>query len=468
LPIFTDEAIYIRWSQIGSRDASWRFISLVDGKQPMFTWIMMVFHKVIADPLTAGRLVSVLAGFGSLVGIGFTAYELFKSKRIGVLSSFFYLISPFSLMYDRLAIYDSLVATFSIWSFYMAVRLVRRPRLDTALLFGMVLGAGMLNKTSGFLSLYLLPTTLLLFDWQAKNLRKRLVTWVLLGLVAAGVSQVMYGVLRLSPYFHMIALKNEVFVYPLKEWIEHPWRFLQGNLRGMFDWVVNYLTAPLFVLALVPGLMVKHKPQEKALLYIWWLVPFVGLALFAKILYPRFILFMTMPLLILMAYAVNAWFAKGNWRAAGIGLCLFLLPALYMDAYIVADPLHAPIPVSDRGQLIDDWPSGGGVKDVLDYVRQQAVNGKVTVYTEGTFGLLPYALEMYFVDIPNATVHGIWPLPDQIPEHIAKQAALEPTYLVVNQSQAPPSQWPLTFIFDRLKGTREDRKLRFYKVEPAR
>ena len=43
LPIFTDEAIYIRWSQIGMRDANWRFISLTDGKQPMFTWIMMIF-----------------------------------------------------------------------------------------------------------------------------------------------------------------------------------------------------------------------------------------------------------------------------------------------------------------------------------------------------------------------------------------------------------------------------------------
>ncbi|MCX6792160.1 MAG: hypothetical protein NT149_03940 [Candidatus Gottesmanbacteria bacterium] len=63
LPIFTDEAIYIRWSQIGSRDPNWRFISLVDGKQPLFTWIMMVFLRFIRDPLVAGRLVSVLAGF---------------------------------------------------------------------------------------------------------------------------------------------------------------------------------------------------------------------------------------------------------------------------------------------------------------------------------------------------------------------------------------------------------------------
>lgn len=32
LPIFTDEAIYIHWTQIAEGDAAWRFISLVDGK----------------------------------------------------------------------------------------------------------------------------------------------------------------------------------------------------------------------------------------------------------------------------------------------------------------------------------------------------------------------------------------------------------------------------------------------------
>src|SRR5258708_29055975 len=69
LPIFTDEAIYVRWAQIAKNDAAWRFISLTDGKQPMFVWIAMILVKFIHDPLLAGRLVSVGAGFISLVGL---------------------------------------------------------------------------------------------------------------------------------------------------------------------------------------------------------------------------------------------------------------------------------------------------------------------------------------------------------------------------------------------------------------
>src|SRR5689334_17497095 len=102
LPIFTDEAIYIRWSQIGSRDANWRYISLVDGKQPLFTWVMMVFLRFISDPLVAGRLVSVAAGLFTAVGLWFTTKELFKSKTAAYIASFLYVIIPFGLMYDRM------------------------------------------------------------------------------------------------------------------------------------------------------------------------------------------------------------------------------------------------------------------------------------------------------------------------------------------------------------------------------
>ena len=69
LPIFTDEAIYVRWAQIALNDSSWRFISLTDGKQPMYVWVAMVLMKFIHDPLIAGRLVSVATGFLTMVGL---------------------------------------------------------------------------------------------------------------------------------------------------------------------------------------------------------------------------------------------------------------------------------------------------------------------------------------------------------------------------------------------------------------
>lgn len=468
LPIFTDEAIYIRWSQIGSRDANWRFISLVDGKQPLFTWIMMILLRFISDPLLAGRLVSVLAGAASLVGIWFLSFELLGSQRISFIASLFYLISPFSLFYDRMALYDSLVATFFIWNFYLSVLLVRRRQLDIALILGLTLGAGMLNKSSGFLSLYLLPSTLLLFDFRSPQKLRELLKWLGLAVLTAVVSQVLYSILRLSPLFNMISQKDSVFIYTLREWLSHPFTFLEGNLRGLFDWLTGYLTKPIFVAAVLPLFFLRQKAAEKILLYIWWVAPFLALALFGKVLYPRFILFMSMPLLILAAITTSA--IVGYWRRtifSVVALLVIFVPSLYADYFIVTNPLYAPIPFADRGQYIDNWPAGWGVREVNSFLGREAQKGKITVYTDGTFGLMPYALEIYLVDNPNVKIHGIWPLPPVPPGDMLKSAGEMPTYFVLNQTQIVPAGWPLELLNEYQKGTQKESKLRLYRVVPT-
>src|ERR1035437_7859720 len=128
LPIFTDEAIYLRWAQIALQDSSWRFISLTDGKQPMFVWVALIFIKFIHDPLIAGRLVSVFSGFFTMIGLFFLTYELFKNKTTAFLVAILYVFYPFAQVYDRMALYDSMVASFSVWALYFSILLVRKIR----------------------------------------------------------------------------------------------------------------------------------------------------------------------------------------------------------------------------------------------------------------------------------------------------------------------------------------------------
>ncbi|PIV70919.1 hypothetical protein COW57_02575, partial [Candidatus Roizmanbacteria bacterium CG17_big_fil_post_rev_8_21_14_2_50_39_7] len=49
LPIFNDEGIYIHWAKAAWHDASWRFISLTDGKQPLQTWGTIPFLKLFPN-----------------------------------------------------------------------------------------------------------------------------------------------------------------------------------------------------------------------------------------------------------------------------------------------------------------------------------------------------------------------------------------------------------------------------------
>ena len=69
-PIFTDEGIYINWAKIAKNDASWRFISLTDGRQPLQTWFTIFFLKFIPNnPRLAGRLFAVTGGLMALSGL---------------------------------------------------------------------------------------------------------------------------------------------------------------------------------------------------------------------------------------------------------------------------------------------------------------------------------------------------------------------------------------------------------------
>jgi hypothetical protein len=365
-------------------------------------------------------------------------------------------------MYDRMALYDSLSGALSIWSLYLSVLLVRLVRLDVALLLGCSLGLGMLNKTSGFLSLYMLPGTLILFDRKKNSIFK----WIGLAILAAIISQLLYCILRLSPLYAMIGQKDTVFVYSFKEWLTHPFNFLYGNIRGLFDWAIHYLTWPVFVTAILTGLSLWKCPREKLLLLGWWFVPFFALALDGRVLYPRFILFMVLPLMILSSVGV-VWVWE-RWRGSvwrWVFAILLFGGSIYTDYYIVTNPLYAPIPPADAGQYIDDWPSGWGIPEVNAFLANEAEKGKVSVYTDGTFGLLPYSIEIYLVDNPNMKIKGLYPITSDMPREALEDAKDHPTYIIFNKIQDIP-QWPLTLVSQYQKGKRENVFMRLYKVLP--
>ncbi len=450
LPIFTDEAIYVRWAQIAKNDASWRFISLTDGKQPLFIWFMMIMMKFIHDPLLAGRVVSVFTGFFTLIGLFLLTREVFRNRYTAILSSFFYLIFPFALVYNRMALYDSLVATFAVWSIYVAVLLAKKVRLDIAFILSLVIGGSMLTKTNGFFNLYLLPTTLLIFDWkQKKTLSRRFLLWCGFAVLTAAISYLYYSILRLSPFFHIIDEKNTIFVYPVKEWIHHPFTYFISNLRALWDWFITYLTWPVFVVLLVSFIIDKKFIKEKILLAVWFIIPFLALAFFGNTIYPRFILPMMMTLIPLIAYTLyNVYVILKNKTVAALVIFILLLAPLISDYFILTNFAKAPIAGPDLGQFIRGWPSGVGVKESIDFFNDQSQNQKIFIGTEGTFGLMPYALEMYLVDNPNITLKGYWPINMEMPKEVLTASKHMPTYFVFYQpcpSCVQPGLAPVTW-----------------------
>jgi 4-amino-4-deoxy-L-arabinose transferase-like glycosyltransferase len=476
LPIFTDEAIYVRWAQIALNDASWRFISLTDGKQPMYVWAAMVFMKFIKDPLIAGRFVSVLTGFFTMFGLFLLSYELFKNKTIAFLTSTLYIFYPFAQVLDRMALYDSMVGTFYVWALYFSVLLVRKVRLDIAYTLGFIIGGGVLTKSSNFFSIYLLPFLLILFDFKQKNAKSKLINFVLFAALAAAISYGLYNILRLSPLFQMIATKNAEFVYPFGEWIHHPFVYFFSNLNGLSSWLLQYLTPSYLILILVAILYINKFFKEKVLLIIFFVLPFLALALFGRLIYPRFIFLMSLMLLPLVAWSLNFLFEESEKlfaknvllkRAVQIILLVIIIAyPLYVSVFFAVNPLKAPIADRDREQYVNGWAAGWGVKESVAFFQKQAKNKKIFVATEGTFGLMPESMEIYLVQNKNVKIKGYWPI-DVFPKELLSYAKKMPSYFIFYQPQHQviPVDFPLKLVFAVRQGNANS-YYRVYQVVP--
>lgn len=463
IPIFTDEAIYLRWAQIALGDASWRLISLTDGKQPLFIWFTMIAMKYIEDPLVAGRLVSVLSGAGGMVGMFFLASKISGKQRIGYIASFLYIISPFFLVYDRLALMDGLLAAIGIWSFYLSLILVKRVRLDVALILGMLIGVGLLTKSSANFFILFLPVSLILFDFKNKQWKTNLQKWIGCVVCIVVISQAMYTILRLSPFFHMIGQKDHNFILTLGEFLHNPFIYARGNMQGLLTWLGEYLTWPVFVLTIISSLyLLKKNIKVAGVLLLWFLVPFLALSFFGKILYPRYLLFMIISLPVLLSFFIADMVAlKGKiWVKALIILCF--IPTLWFDILLLTVPVNAPLPLADKSQLLTYWPSGYGVQNVIKFARDKAKNGKVFLATEGTFGLFPAAFELYLNTEKNITMRGYWPV-NEVPPELLKEAETKDTYLVFKELQEIPKNWPLKLVMEIQRGN-GDTYLRMYQV----
>ncbi|MEK9146637.1 MAG: glycosyltransferase family 39 protein [Patescibacteria group bacterium] len=470
IPIFTDEAIYSYWAQVALHDPANRFISLEDGKQPLFIWLAAIFQKFISDPLIATRLVSVMSGLGSIIGIFLLAKTLFGEK-VAKTAMVLYIILPFTLLYDRLALFDSLLTMLGIYSVLFTVKLVTVPKLENSFLLGVSTGFAMITKSSGNFFLYLIPASALLQGTWSKlkfNL-KEIFRWAGYVLLAVAIANIIYNSLRLSPLFYIIARKNLGFIRPVAEVIIDPFSLFIPNFTTLTGWLIVWIGPVLFIifiLATIRGILQKN--FKVIYLAIVTLAPFGAETVFNKVLYPRFMLFYFPYVIILIAYGSLDLLEKLKINKKLLTL-LFILVLIYPTInsfWLIAKPTNAKIPSSDAGQYLNDWPAGYGVAEIVSFLKNQPTDVDIYIGTEGTFGLLPYALQIYFFGQKNIHIIGFWPVnADDLPEQILDLSKKGPTYFVFNENQKDINSPKLKLIEKYQKGVGAS-YMRLYQVVP--
>ncbi|MCL4364299.1 glycosyltransferase family 39 protein [Patescibacteria group bacterium] len=440
-PIFSDEAIYIHWAKVAWHDASWRFISLTDGKQPLQTWGTIPFLKLFPNnALLAGRLFGVAGGLLSLIGIFILLMSMF-GKKTAFIGSFLYVFTPYFLFYERMALVDSWVNAGFIWIFLLLYYLVENQQLSMSLLLGLVSGIFLLAKSSVriFLMLGMISPLLLL----KKNLKKffhETFNYYILLAIAAGIAIVIYNVQRLSPFFHFVAEKNLTFVMSFPEFFKTPFQYFWNNLRYTPLYIIWEMG---FVLGLIglAGLIKLIRSDKKlgAYFFLWILLPFIAIVFFTKVLFPRYLIFFASLLLILAAYYLSE-------KKRTILFVFIFLSVLIFDSTMLFAYQYIPFPAVDRGQYIEGWPAGWGIKETMDFARQKAKEKPVVIIAEGNFGMASDVLDVFLKPGDNITIKGYWPLDER--QLYENQPLLKDHYVYVffSHREQFPDIWPIKLI----------------------
>lgn len=440
LPVFADEAIYIRWAQVMRAESTLRFLPLSDGKQPLYMWMLIPFLKFILDPLIAGRLLSVSSGLGTIIGIGTLSWYLFRSKKVVLITTLLWAVSPYSVFFDKMALVDSLLTFFGVWIFYFAVLTVEKIKLDFAMITGFFLGGALLTKSPALFFSILLPTTFLLSGYLKSSKKKNLkiLRLILIFIPTLFIGYGIYNILRLGPNFHMIKIRNYDYVFPLSHlWLnpKDPFIFL---VPKFLDWIWRMGPFSVLILGLL-GFVVNLKKNfnKVAVLLLWFIFPVLVQTMFAKVFTARYIYF-CLPFLFLMAGSV---FLVKNKTIEILSLILLVLGlgiSLRFNYFLLTDISKANLPRSERSGYLEEWSAGQGIKEVADYIEKLYLEDpkKIVVGTEGYFGTLPDGLQAYLNKYPEIVVIGIGLNFDEISSSLMESHAYgNPTFLVANNSR---------------------------------
>lgn len=434
IPVFADEAIYIRWAQLIGSAWNYFFIPLSDGKTPLFMWVLMPVFKVVEDPLLAGRLLSVGSGFMTGLGVLFLGWR-FYSARVGLVALFLYIVSPYFIFFDRMALVDSMLVAFSIWSLNFILLLARYKRFDLGIILGYLLGGAMLTKTPGFFNVLLAPLSLILLNYKRLS-RLEFFKFSLFLLVATTTAVGIYNLLRLGPGFTSLSSRNQDYVHSPLKLLDSPLDPLRPHFWDVADWLPSYLGYPFLIICLVGmAVVILRRDRIGVYILIWSLVPLLVQMSLLKTFTARYILPSFVPFTVITGIGVVYFLEKFKKKFLIPVIILILLswPTLF-NFYLLTDPEKAPLPKAERRGYLEDWTAGYNLKEIARFLENESKRELIIVGTEGSFGTLPDGLQIYLDKNRQVVVIGG---AATVSAQLRDAAREHPTYFVANKSRFP-------------------------------
>lgn len=381
-PAFDDETLHIRWAKMvwylrpfqGADDGRVLNVLIIAAGWPFgppALWIARAVYFLIGA-----------VGFVCLLKAG----EVLFDRRAGVLSGCAFILLPFAVFYERLALADpygipllTIVLLASAWA-------VRRRGLAWPLIGGLALAALILTKLSNVVFITF-PLAALLFvrrDGRPLSAWARIVVLYAVMTAAAGPI-VAFLIFRAHSTLGFANLAARAATTPCVA-------RLTGHLAIWASFLPSYLTWPIAALAIAGLVMgLRHRPGP-ALYLLSAALPLpmlYVLTIDAVSLKPRFGLLIVVSLVLLAGFAGSWLLARLPHRtlmaaAPGLFILVGVSGAFRFQWQAWAEPGALGLPPGEQSEYLADWPAGFGVDDIARALPAWRVVGwRTVVVTEG-------------------------------------------------------------------------------------
>ncbi len=419
LPIFLDETLHVRWALLFAQgdkswDATWKW------GRALTIWLGALVSPWASDLLHANRLLSVALGAVALVATVEIARRLL-GPRPAFLAGLFYVLCPFTLFYDRMALTEAGLSAFTALTLLFSIQVAESGRRRFAVLAGIAFALAVLVKAIGVLALPIPLLAVLVLG----PVRARLGALALV--YAVGLPPVIWALLR------FVANENAQHMAVL--FTGGGGAFAQRLTSSVAEgagWLWTWCTPPLVLLAIAgAALALARRDRSTLLLALLSAYPLVAFSIALTWREPRYLLPAAVPLLTLAAGMLDglltrllAWAPeaarekKRPWLTA-VAVVLVLIPALRIDAALWTNPSRAAMPEADRFQYVLGWPSGYGVRDTERLVREELARnpGGLTVVVHANrfqnLRVTPLDLGLAFAREPRVRLED-WNFADRV------------------------------------------------------
>ena len=383
LPLYLDEGNYVWWAKLFTGSDNFAYVSLQDGKTPLFVWLITYFNQYFHDYLLTARVISVAAG-GLTLLCWMLLVNWIENIKMALLFWLVVLVTPFDVLITRLGLMDSLMTAFvslSVLSLTLVKQQLEQKKSWLAVVFGLLggmsLGLAYLTKTSAkvFLPVFLIIVLIWIGGWLRKGLTQ--VCWLITSMVVGLIAYYqVIDLIRTGGYrfWAMIQMKEILLTFTPNQVLDrllwHPdYSLYLSNLPLLGQYGLFYLAGSVLFISVGIYILVCRYPGRYLWLLILAILPVVGIFLSARILASRYFYVAVPALMMISLFGIKQLWGQ---RVGRMVVVLLLMINLILTVKMQLTPLVAAYSEDDKSYLVESDLTALGASQIVGLLTDPA------------------------------------------------------------------------------------------------